>query len=236
MLANRFVDFFCQKIAVIRNDLFVRYTPVANSLVDAQACSAVLTEFERMTEAQVKSLINSCRLKTCILDPLPASIMKDCTNVLLPVLTKMINISIETANVPVQLKEAMIRPKLKKKSLDHEVYSNFRPISNLKLISKMIEKAISYQITNYLRDNDLEESLQSAYKTFHSTETALVKVHNDIVSRLTISPILFYYSLTYLQLLTLWITRFFCRDSLVALVLMAKPCAGLSPTLRIVNK
>ena len=46
----------------------------------------------------------------------------------------------------------------------------------------MIEKAISYQLTNYLRDNDLEESLQSAYKTFHSTETALVKVHNDIVS------------------------------------------------------
>ena len=46
----------------------------------------------------------------------------------------------------------------------------------------MIGKAISYQLTKYLRDNDLEESLQSAYKTFHSTETALVKVHNDIVS------------------------------------------------------
>ena len=78
---------------------------------------------------------------------------------LLPVLTQMINISIETANVPVQLKEAMIRPKLKKESLVHEVYSNFRPISNLKCISKTIEKAVSYQL-NYLRDNDLEESLQ----------------------------------------------------------------------------
>ena len=42
----------------------------------------------------------------------------------------------------------------------------------------MIEKAISYQLTNCLRDNDLEESLPSAYKTFHSTETALLKVHN----------------------------------------------------------
>ena len=84
VLANRFVDFFCKKIEVIRNDLFARYTPVANFLVDAQACSAELTEFERMTEDQVKSLINSCRLKTCILDPLPASIMKDCMDVLLP--------------------------------------------------------------------------------------------------------------------------------------------------------
>ena len=130
MLANRFADLFCQKIEVIRNDLFARSTPVANSLVDAQACSAELTEFERMTEDQVKRLINSFRLKTCILDPLPASIMKDCMDVLLPVLTKMISISTETANVPVQLKEAMIRPKLKKEFLDHEVYSNFRPISN----------------------------------------------------------------------------------------------------------
>ena len=101
-------------------------------------------------------------------------------DVLLPVLTKMINISIETATVPVQ--EAMIKPKLKKEPVNHEEYANFRPISNLKYISKMIEKAISYQLTNYLRDNDPEESLQSAYKTFHSTETALVKVHNDIVS------------------------------------------------------
>ena len=50
VLANRFADFFCQKIEVIRNDVFARYTPVANSLVDAQACSAELTEFERMTE------------------------------------------------------------------------------------------------------------------------------------------------------------------------------------------
>ena len=84
-------------------------------------------------------------------------------DVLLPLLNKMINISIETASVPVQLKETMIRPKLKKESLDHEVYSNYRPISNLKFISKMIEKAISYQLTNYLGDNDLEVGLQSAY-------------------------------------------------------------------------
>ena len=45
VLADRFADFFCQKIEVIRNDLFARYTPVANSLVDAQACCAELTEF-----------------------------------------------------------------------------------------------------------------------------------------------------------------------------------------------
>lgn len=56
----------------------------------------------------------------------------------------------------------MIRPKLKKQYLDHEEHSDFRPISNLKFTSKMIEKAISYQLTNYLRDNDLEEGFNLA--------------------------------------------------------------------------
>ncbi|XP_068719631.1 uncharacterized protein [Montipora capricornis] len=222
VVANRFADLFCQKIEAIRNYLFTRYTPVANSLGDAQACSAKLTEFERMTNDEVSSV-----LKTCSLDPLPASIMKDCTDVLVRALTKMINISIETATVPVQLKEAMKRPKLKKESLNHEVYANFRSISNLKYISKMIEKAISCQLTNYLRNNDLQESLQSAYKTFRSTETALGKVHNDIVSAID--------NQSCVILLLYDLSAVFCRDSVIALVSMAKPCAGLSPILRIVG-
>ena len=56
--------------------------------------------------------------------------------------------------MPVHLKEATIRPKLKKEFLNHEVNANFRPI--LKYISKIIEKAISHQLYNYLRDNDLK--------------------------------------------------------------------------------
>ena len=76
-------------------------------------CKQSLVKDRFITEDQVKNLANSSGLKTCSLDPLPASIMKDCMDVLFPVLTRMINISIETATVPVQLKEDMIRPKLK---------------------------------------------------------------------------------------------------------------------------
>ena len=54
VLANRFADLFCQKIEAVRNYLFARYTPVANSLGDTQACTAKLSEFEHMTEDQVK--------------------------------------------------------------------------------------------------------------------------------------------------------------------------------------
>jgi hypothetical protein len=65
--------------------------------------------------------------------------------------------------------------------LDFEEYTSFRPLSNLKFVSKIIEKAAACQLNEYLTDNDLEVPLQSAYRRFHSTETALLKVQNDIL-------------------------------------------------------
>ena len=80
-----------------------------------------------------------------------------------------------------QLKEAMLKPKRKKNNLEFEEYSNFRPISNLKFLSKIIEKAVATQLMGHLINNNLEEPFQSAYKRYHSTETALLKVQNDIL-------------------------------------------------------
>ena len=57
----------------------------------------------------------------------------------------------------------------------------YRPISNLKVISKVIEKVVAVRLQKYLEANHLNEPLQSACKPFHSCETALVRVHNDIL-------------------------------------------------------
>ena len=83
--------------------------------------------------------------------------------------------------MPHSFKEAMVRPKLKKNSSDFDVFPHFRPISNLKLLPKIIEKAVARQLIDYLKTNGIEEPLQSAYKVFQSTETALVRVQNDIL-------------------------------------------------------
>ena len=74
-----------------------------------------------------------------------------------------------------------IRPLLKRANLDHEVLANYRSISNLKVISKIIEKVVAVRLQKYLKANQLNEPLQSAYKPFHSCETVLVRVHNDIL-------------------------------------------------------
>ena len=57
---------------------------------------------------------------------------------------------------------------------------NYRPVSNLNFISKIIEKIISNRIRSHLDKNNLSNPNQSAYKPLHSTETALLKIHNDI--------------------------------------------------------
>ena len=72
-------------------------------------------------------------------------------------------------------------PAIKKTSLDPNTFSNYRPISNLPYISKSIERVVAKQHQCYLQENQLHDVMQSAYRTNHSTETALLKVYNDIM-------------------------------------------------------
>ena len=59
--------------------------------------------------------------------------------------------------------------------------NNFRPISNLIFISKILEKVVASRIQSHLSSNSLSSSFQSAYRIFHSTETTLLKIHNDLI-------------------------------------------------------
>ena len=73
------------------------------------------------------------------------------------------------------LKTAVVSPRLKKHDADHNQFSNFRPVSEPSLISKISEQAVAVQLTNYIVNYLMDEMFQSAYKVFHLTETALVK-------------------------------------------------------------
>ena len=91
------------------------------------------------------------------------------------ILTKMVNISLETGHFPSAWKEALVRPIL------DTVFKNYRPVSYLSFISKVTERAVFLQIDNHMKKHDLYPSLQSAYRKNHGTETALLKVTNDIL-------------------------------------------------------
>lgn len=95
-----------------------------------------------MSAREVERFMDKSGKKCCHVDPIPASILKECKSTLLPILTNMVNMSLQSAHIPATLKEAMIKPKLNKDNLDFEDYTNFRPISNLKVVSKIIEKTL----------------------------------------------------------------------------------------------
>ena len=82
---------------------------------------------------------------------------------------------------PSSFKQALVQPLLKKPSLSTDDLNNFRPISNLNFISKILEKVVASRIQSHLSANSLSSSFQSAYRIFHSTETTLLKIHNDLI-------------------------------------------------------
>ena len=92
------------------------------------------------------------------------------------------NLCFSSGDFPASCKSAIISPLIKKQGLDYEILKNYRPVANLSFISKIIEKAIATQIHSHLLYNDIVDTFQSAYKTGHSCETALLRVYNDIVT------------------------------------------------------
>ena len=107
--------------------------------------------------------------------------MKACINELLPSISIIVNSSLSSAVVPDIWKEALVKPKLKKPNPDLIKKKNYQPVSNLTFLSKITEKVVAQQILQHISSNNLFPEFQSAYRCFHSTETALMRVCNDIL-------------------------------------------------------
>ena len=135
--------------------------------------------FQPVTENEVKAVILKSKPTSCSLDPIPTPLLVESLDLLLPTITNIVNESLTSGSFPTLCKSAVIKPLLKKQGLDQNNLNNYRPVSNISFISKVIEKLVLKQLFAYLNDNTLLSPNQLAYSPSHSTETILFKITND---------------------------------------------------------
>ena len=142
----------------------------------------VLSHFRTVGDEEIASLLRKAPSKSCELDPFPSFFMKSCSvgSNMFDHIKFILNSSLKHGKFPSAFKQAIVRPLLKKQGLDY-TFGNYRPVSNLSFMSKLIERAVTTQLVDHLERNGLAEKYQSAYKSFHSTETALLCVQTDIL-------------------------------------------------------
>ncbi len=102
---------------------------------------------------------------TSLLDPIPTSLFQSCFASLCPVVLSIINDSLCTGVVPPSFQIAAVTPVPKKTNIDYENLSNFRPISNLPFLVKILERVVASQLISHLTENNLFEPLQSGFLT-----------------------------------------------------------------------
>jgi len=141
-----------------------------------RTCTTLLDKFKTFDDDEIRRMIIASPSKTCRLDPVPSEIIKEFLTDLLPFITRMCNSSLMTGHLPCSQRHAVITPILRKLGTDVSVASNYRPILGLKFISKLIERLVSRQLTDYLETNNLCPINQSAHRKNQSTETVVLDV------------------------------------------------------------
>ena len=184
-LAEDFATFFKNKILKIR-ELFngtKQYEAITDSSVP------LLRKFAPMTEKQISLIIKQMKSKTCELDDIPTKTLRKILPVVCPLITKIVNTSLTNGEYSTKWKTAVVRPLLKKIGLEL-IKQNFRLVSNLAFISKIVERAMLLQLSQHCQDFNLQPDYQSAYWPDYSCETAILKISNDILWPLRKNPLL----------------------------------------------
>ena len=151
----------------------------------------LLQTFTPVTEQFVSEILQKTVPNSCDLDPIPTKLLYEKIDVLLPTIINIINTSLASGFVPPDFKTAIVKPLLKKPSLDQNVLKNYCPISNLPFLSKILEKVVLQKCLAQFQENNLCNPFQSAYCTEHNTETALLRVVNDLLNTIDEDKICF---------------------------------------------
>ena len=172
-LCEEFADYFLSKIENIRQ-LFRDVEPNDPPQTEVP----LLRRFSCLTVSEVRDVVMSMKTKTCELDPMPTHLIKEKLSLFLPAITKIVNLSLDRGEFDQTWKNALVKPLLKKSGLAL-THKNYRPVSNLQFISKVIEKAVLQQFLKH--SEGIIPDYQSAYRKDAGCESVLQKLSNEIL-------------------------------------------------------
>ena len=172
-LADEFATYFLEKIHNIRKlfDGIPNYKPTPTN-------TPPLNTFSTLPESQLYKIIMEMPSTTCELDIIPTKFLKKVLMHCIPALTKVVNLSLSSGHFFEDWKLAIVRPLIKSLKKGTEK-SNYRPVSHLQFISKVVEKCTLSQLPNHCNKYNLLPEYQSAYRKHYSCETSLLKLVND---------------------------------------------------------
>ncbi|KAI5608745.1 hypothetical protein C0J50_12193 [Silurus asotus] len=176
---NAFRQHFLDKVLSVRQTI----TQVPSVAMSTCAAQFVLENFDAVTLVDLRTAVHELKPTTCPLGAVPARILKEAVDIIGPILV-FINSCFSVGTVPAAFKHAIAGPQLKKPNLDSSILSNYRPISNLSFSSKLMEKLVFTQLQFHLQLHVIGDTFQSGFRARLSTESALLRVHNDILGAL----------------------------------------------------
>ena len=180
--SDRIAAFFHDKVANLKSSIRQHLVGVVLDpfVWDVDFTEPTLGMVAPVTASEVEKLINSMPAKSSPLDFVPTVLLKRCSEVFSRIIARLANLSFSEGMFPNRFKMAQITPILKKPGLDDSELASYRPISNLNTISKILERLFLARLTPQISKSPCYNIFQSAYRKFHNTETALLKLLNDV--------------------------------------------------------
>jgi len=181
-LCGAFANHMASKIDTVRSAVASRLAHSSSSDVfpDQRVSTMPLDLLTPVSVEEVTKCITQLPNKTSPLDYIHTSVLKSCADVFAPLIVRLVNLSFSEGCFPNQFKLAQVTPLLKKAGLDNTDPANYRPISNLNTIGKIIERLCLKRLVPHIASTGNFSPLQSAYRKRHSTETALLRILDDV--------------------------------------------------------
>ena len=175
---DTFADFFLNKIKKIREQ-FQNNSTQGKYI---RKCPKI-TSFWPLEKKEIHNIIENMNPTTCMTDPCDTKFLLRFKDTIIDAITMIVNQSLTSGEFLDNWKMAIVRPLIKGPSLDTEL-KNYRPISNLSYVSKIVEKAAQLQLQEHFDQHSLLPKHQSAYRQHHSTETTLLSICDNILKNM----------------------------------------------------